>query len=101
MKAQEKILSFYEDFKLHSGALYGKDGFFDYRTPASLHSDVTVFAYGIPETESCLSLENYPCQSTITLEKEDLSRRFYIKLKACLFKYTEFICPISIKVNGQ
>ena len=82
MEAQEKILSFYEDFKLHSGELYGKDGFFDYRTPASLHSDVTVFAYGIPETESCLSLEHHPCESKIILSEEDLSRRFYIKLKA-------------------
>ena len=101
MKMQEKILSFYEDFKLHSGELYGKDGFFDYRTPASLHSDVTVFAYGIPETESCLSLEKHPCQSKIKLLQEDLSRRFYIKLKACLFKYTEYICPITIHVNGE
>lgn len=101
MKEQDKILALYEDFKLHPGTLSGQDGFFDYRAPVSLHSDVTVFAYGIPETESCLSLQNHPCESKIMLSAEDLARRFYIKLKACLFKYTEYICPITIKVNGE
>ncbi|MBE6948129.1 MAG: hypothetical protein E7454_07795 [Ruminococcaceae bacterium] len=98
---KNSILDLYEDFRLHEGVLQGGDGFFDYRTPASLHSDITSFAYGIAETQSCLSLEHHPCQSEIVLERSDLSRRFYLKLKACLFRFTEYICPITVKVNGR
>ena len=101
MTTFKEILDLYEDFRLHRGKLHGEGGFFDYRTPASLHSDVTCFAYGIAETKSCLSLQKHPCESEIVLSKEDLSRRFYIKLQACLFRYTQYICPITIRVNGK
>ena len=96
-----EILSLYEDFKLHEGQLRGPEGFFDYQAPDSIHSEVTAFAYGIRETQSCVSLKNHPCTSIVTLKQADLSRRFYIKLKACIFNWREYICPIKIKINGQ
>ena len=37
----KEILSYYEDLKLHTGNLYGKEGFFDYQPYSSLHSEVT------------------------------------------------------------
>lgn len=95
------ILSLYEDFKSHPGTLSGPEGFFDYCAPDSIHSFITAFAYGIRETQSCVSLNNYPCTSVVTLKKSDLGRRFYVKLKACIFNWREYICPIEIKINGQ
>lgn len=101
MTKMEKILSLYEDFKLHKGELSGPEGFFDYQAPDSIHSEVTAFAYGIRETQSCVSLKRYPCCSLVILSEEDLSRRFYVKLKACIFNWREYICPIEMKINGQ
>ena len=101
MMQNKSILALYEDFLLHPGELSGGDGFFDYRTPESLHSDITSFAYGLAEVQSCVSLENHPCISTVSLDASQLSRRFYIKLKACLFRYQAYICPITIRVNGR
>lgn len=101
MMKMADILSLYEDFKIHPGTLSGPDGFFDYCAPDSIHSEVTAFAYGIRETQSCVSLKNHPCTSIVTLKQADLSRRFYIKLKACIFNWREYICPIEIKINGQ
>ena len=95
------ILSLYEDFKLHTGKLSSPEGFFDYCAPDSIHSFITAFAYGIRETQSCVSLNNYPCTSRVKLCKADLGRRFYVKLKACIFNWREYVCPIEIKINGQ
>lgn len=101
MEKMDQILSLYEDFKLHKGELNGPEGFFDYQEPDSIHSFITAFAYGIREIQSCVSLKRYPCVSVVTLDKADLSRRFYIKLKACIFNWREYICPIEIKINGK
>lgn len=95
-----KILDLYENFKLHRGELSGKEGFFDYQAPTSIHSGVTAYAYGIKETNSCLSLLKYNCESRIILNKNDLKRRFYIKLKAQLFDWTKEVCEIAINING-
>lgn len=97
----EEILSLYEDFKLYSGVLIGPDGFFDYQAPDSIHSFITAFAYGIRETQSCVSLQKSPCTSVVTLTKADLQRCFYVKLKACIFNWKEYVCPIEIKINGE
>ena len=97
----KEILGLYEDFKLHEGILSGPEGFFDYQAPDSIHSDITAFAYGIRETQSCVSLKNHPCTSLVTLKKSDLGRRFYVKLKACIFNWREYVCPIKLTVNGQ
>lgn len=97
----EKILSLYEDFLLHKGELFGPEGFFDYQAPDSIHSEVTAFAYGIREIQSCVSLKNHTCTSRVELKEAELSRRFYVKLKACIFNWREYICPIEIKINGQ
>lgn len=101
MAKMRDILSLYEDIRLHKGTLNGPEGFFDYQAPDSIHSDITAFAYGIRETQSCVSLENYPCSSLVKLKKSDLGRRFYVKLKACIFNWREYICPIEIRINGQ
>lgn len=97
----KEILPLYEDLKLHEGVLSGPEGFFEYQAPDSIHSDVTAFAYGIRETQSCVSLKNGPCVSRVVLRKADLERRFYVKLKACIFNWRAYICPIEIKINGQ
>ena len=101
MTNKAEILSLYEDFKLHKGELSGPEGFFDYQAPDSIHSEITAFAYGIRETQSCLSLKNHPCTSRVELDEKDLSRRFYVKLKACIFNWREYVCPIEIKINGK
>lgn len=97
----EKILSYYEELKLHKAKLSGKEGFFAYQSPSSLHSEVTSFAYGIRETRNCLSLKNTFCISTVVLDEKDVSRRFYIKLKACLFDWHKYVCGIKITINGK
>jgi len=98
---QKKILAYYEDFKVHSGKLSGKGGFFDFQPPSSLHSTITAFAYGIRETRSCLSLENHPAESRIVLSGKDSKRRFYVKLKAQLFDWEKYICGIKLSINGK
>lgn len=97
----EKIIALYEDFKLHKGVLSGKEGLFDYQSPTSIHSPVTAYVYGIKETNSCLSLLKYNCESRVNLEKEDLNRRFYVKLKAQLFYWEKEVCSIKININGS
>lgn len=97
----KKILSYYEDFKLHKGALFGNEGMFDYQAPSSLHSKVTTFAYGIRETKSCISIKDSACISKVFLNENDCKRRFYLKLKACLFDWHKYVCGITITVNGK
>ena len=101
LKRFEKILSLYEDFSVHKGALSGGEGFFDYMAPSSLHSDITCFAYGIRKTMSCLGIRKHPAQSLMTLTREELDRRFYVKLTASLFRWQSFVCGIEISVNGK
>lgn len=97
----EKILSAYEDFKWHYGNLSSETGFFEYCSPSSIHSDVTSYAYGIRETQTCCSIQKANCVSYIDICKKDLNRRFYLKLKACLFDWKTYICGIEIKANGK
>ena len=101
MTKMNEILSLYENLVLHKGVLSGPEGFFDYQAPDSIHSFITAFAYGIRETQSCVSLRNHPCTSIVMLGKEDLGRRYYVKLKACIFNWREYVCPIEIKINGK
>ena len=96
----EKILSYYEEFKLHKGTLFGKDGFFDFQPQSSLHSGITAFAYGIREKKSCLSLKDTNCKSIVVIDEDDISRRFYVKIKAQLFDWKKYVCGIDIFVNG-
>jgi len=101
MKQFDQILSLYEDFHLHKGVLSGGDGFFDYMAPSSLHSDISSFAYGIREARSCINIQKAPAVSIVTLKADDLGRRFYIKLTACLFDWERYICGIEIAINGK
>ena len=96
----EKILSLYEDFKVAKGTLQSKDGFFMYQPPSSLHSGVSSFAYGIREVKECLSLEKSMGESRVSIDENDLCRRFYIKLKAQLFNWEKCVIPIKIFING-
>lgn len=101
LKKFESILALYEDFRTHKGTLSGGEGFFDYMAPSSLHSDVTGFAYGIRKAMSCLNIQAHPAHSIMALQPEDLQRRFYLKLTACLFRWECCTCGIEITVNGQ
>ena len=101
MATMNEILSLYENLVLHKGALSGPEGFFAYQAPDSIHSFITAFAYGIRETQECVSLQNHPCTSLVQLRGEELNRRFYVKLKACIFRWREYVCPISITINGK
>lgn len=101
LKRFERILSLYEDFKHHKGTLSGGDGIFDYMAPSSLHSDITSFAYGIRKSMACVNIGHAPAESTVVLTPEDLSRRFYLKLTACLFDWESYTCGIEVAVNGQ
>lgn len=96
----ESILSLYEDFRSHKGVLSGGDGFFDYMAPSSLHSDITCFAYGIRKAMPCISLQSHPARSVVTLDQQDLQRRFYLKLTACLHPWESYTCSIALSVNG-
>ncbi|MBO4897704.1 MAG: beta-galactosidase trimerization domain-containing protein [Clostridia bacterium] len=100
-KNYKGILSVYEDFKLHSGALSHEEGFFDYQAPSSIHSDVTCFAYGIREVRSCVSVNKSAAVSSVTIDKKDIKRRFYLKLRACLFDWEKYVCGIKININGN
>lgn len=100
LKKFESILALYEDFRSHPGVLSGGNGFFDYQAPSSIHSDITCFAYGIRTTMSCIDISDRGAQSTVTLQPRDLSRRFYLKLTACLFRWECCTCGIEIAVNG-
>ena len=97
----KKLLSLYEDFRLHKGQLSGKEGFFDYQSTSSLHSSVSAFAYGIREKNSCVSLKNYSCESHVYLKNSDLKRRFYIKIKAQLFDWRKYAASICIDINKK
>ena len=101
LKRFETILSLYEDFSVHKGSLSGGEGFFDYMAPSSLHSDITCFAYGIRKTMSCLDVRRNPAQSLVALQREELERRFYLKLTACLFRWECCSCGIEVTVNGM
>lgn len=100
MEKISEILALYEGFACHQGALSGGKGFFDYMAPSSLHSDITCFAYGIRKRMSCIDIREAPAVSLVELEKKDLSRRFYLKLTACLFDWEKYVCGIALWVNG-
>ena len=101
LKRFESILALYEDFRIHKGQLSGGEGFFDYMAPSRIHSDITAFAYGIRKTMSCIDVRKKDAQSTVALGSEELGRRFYLKLTACLFRRECCTCGIRVAVNGQ
>lgn len=101
MKKFDKILGLYEDFRCHKGNLTGGNGLFDFQAPSSRHSDITCFAYGIRKTMSCMDISKNTGISKVLLKREDLKRRFYLKLTACLFRWECCTCGIEIIVNGQ
>ena len=97
-----EMLKLYEDFKLHKGELSHSDGIFTYVAPDSIHSWHTVLANGIREAKDCVALYNGGAVSKVQVEKEDLNnRRFYIRLKACLYIWKKYVCGIEIYVNGK
>ena len=97
-----EILKFYEDFKLHKGELYHDEGFFTYVAPSSIHSWHTDFAYGIREAKDCAALYNSAVVSKVQVEKSDIDeRRFYLRLKACLYLWKKYVCGMEIYVNGK
>lgn len=98
---KKNILSYYEDFKLHKGSPISQEGYFDYVSPSSLHSDITSFAYGIRKSRSCVNLLDDKAIFNVNISKKDLKRRFYVKLTATLLDYQKYVCGIKIKINGE
>ena len=97
-----KIIDYYEDFSTYKGEILGMEKGEVFVAPSSIHSDVTTFAYGKALSRQCVDISNgEPLSVKVFLAQEDIkTRRFYIKLTACLRDWTKYENDLKITLNG-
>ncbi len=80
--------------------LANKESFFKYKSNTSLHSFVTRPAYGYVLERDCLKLSS-GTEVCGEVYLDDVDKRFFLKIIACLPKWENCVCPLSLKINGQ
>ena len=94
-------LDFYEATEINQiKILADKESFFKYKSDTSLHSFVTRPAYGYVVERDCIDISNGKevcCEANL----DNIDRRFFLKIIACMPDWGNYVCPLSLKVNGQ
>lgn len=80
--------------------LADEESFFKYKSNTSLHSFVTRPAYGYVLERDCLELSS-GTEVCGEVYLDDIDKRFFLKIIACLPKWENCVCPLSLKINGQ
>ena len=101
MDKYKQIENLFEDFKHISGEFSGDFEYFDYVAPDSMHSGITALGYGKRLTLSCVDASSAPLSVKFNLKKAELSRRFYVRLTACMPNWRKYLNNLKITVNGQ
>lgn len=101
MDKYKQIENLFEDFKHISGEFSGDLKYFDYVAPDSMHSGITALGYGKRLKLTCVDVTNAPLSVKFNLKKAELSRRFYVRLTACMPNWRKYLNNLKITVNGQ
>lgn len=101
MDKYRQIENLFEDFKHISGEFSGDLKYFDYVAPDSMHSGITALGYGKRLKLTCVDVTNAPLSVKFNLKKAELSRRFYVRLTACMPNWRKYLNNLKITVNGQ
>lgn len=97
---EQNILRYYEDISETSVELTAdKSRFFSYASHTSLHSFVTDWAYGKVLERVCIDISDGNAVNGIAQVK-DASRRYCLKITACMPDWRKYVNSVKITVNG-
>lgn len=97
----EQILRYYEDIRQTPVALrVNGELFFDYASHTSLHSFVTDWAYGKVLTRRGIDISDGKTISA-SVGVSDASRRYCLKIIACMPDWRKYINSLKITINGS
>ena len=101
MEKYKKIESIYEDFDKTEGRFLGDVTYFNYVSPDSMHSGLTKLGLGERLELSCVDISSKELNVSISLTKEKIiSRRYYVRLTACMPEWRKYLNHLKIQVNG-
>lgn len=97
---KEKILQYYEDIQETPVELRVEESrFFPYASHTSLHSFVTDWAYGKVLERECIDVSDGKTVNG-SAYIEDISRRYCLKLIACMPDWQKYVNSVKITING-
>ncbi len=94
-------LKYYEQIEKRKISLsVRKEDLFSYASKTSIHSEVTDWAYGKVLERECVDISNGK-EISGKVNLENIERRFFLKIIACMPQWQKFVVPLTVKVNGQ
>ena len=100
MDKYKQIENLFEDFRKIFGKTSGNVKYFNYVAPDSMHSGITALGYGRRLALDCIDVTSVPLKTIFTIKKEDLNRRFYLRLTACMPNWRKYLNNLKLEVNG-
>lgn len=101
MDKYKKIVGLFEDFYKITGTFLGEHKFFNYVAPDSMHSGITKLGYGTRLELPCVDISQKELNVSFSVgEKEVSSKRFYVRLTACMPEWKKYYNNLKIQVNG-
>ena len=101
MNEYQKIEALFEDFERHEGVFPDDVRRFCYAAPDSMHSGITKLGYGKRLELSCVDITSEPLCVSVRLRGESIpSRRYYVRLTACMPDWRKYCNNLKIQING-
>lgn len=99
----QTIIDLYENIQTINGQFDDNHLKIMYKSPSSIHSDVTTTAYGIVEEKECVDISNgKPLEVSFILSKEEIKEKsFLLQVSACLDDWKKYINDIHISINDN
>ena len=98
----KKIIDLYEDIDFTEIALHGNGANRTrFKAPSSLHSVVTDWAYGKMIEKDCFDISDDLGGVQGLFCVQDVERRFYLKITACLFDWEKYENDMTVYINGK
>ena len=97
----EKIIDLYEAIGVYEAEINCKNKErINFKSPSSIHSEVTDWAYGKMIEKSCYDISDGNAL-IVKVFLETTDARFKLKLNATLFDWEKYTIDITVKVNGK
>lgn len=98
----KKIIDLYEDIQIAEVRLNGNEvHHIRFKAPSSLHSVVTDWAYGKMIEKDCFDISDDLDGVHGFFQIQNIERRFYLKITACLFDWEKYENDISVYINDK
>lgn len=99
MNKYREIEGLFENFDKTEGRFVGDWEYFDYVAPDSMHSPITELGYGKRLQLRCVDITDRQLEVAFSL-KDVATKRYYVRLTACMPEWKKFYNNLKISVNG-